>query len=105
VDQGAAGDPGHGIWGIVAVFVLLAGVGLALLLFGPDSGGDSVQLDTPQTLPEGDGRSDGAASVGGVPDSGSIRVGSPEGVDEDPLTVLDSEGPLPGPAAGPGAVP
>jgi hypothetical protein len=74
VGQGFADEPSYGIWGIVAVFVLLAGAGLALLLFGPASGGDSVQLDTAQTMPERDGRSGAPSSGAGGSDASGVTT-------------------------------
>ena len=50
----ARGEPGrtYSIWGFVAAFTLMALAGVATLLVFGSSGGATVQLRTPQTLPE-----------------------------------------------------
>jgi hypothetical protein len=49
----ARGEPGrtYSIWGFVAVFALMALAGVAALLVLGSSGGATVQVRTPQTLP------------------------------------------------------
>ncbi len=63
--RGDEGERSYGLWGPVAVFVLLAVVGIGLLIFGGGSDTSTVQVPVRQTLPED---SDGDVAPGGDAD-------------------------------------
>jgi len=92
--RGDEGERSYALWGPVAVFVLLAMVGLGLLIFGGGSDTSTVQVPVSQTFPDdadegvlpennADG-SDGTDSDGADPE-GAAPAADPSGGGAPPL--------------------